>query len=156
MEPQAHNLDLFADYFQFYVCDGQSETDTGMLWDQIATDRMLAAGPDLVAVGTARNMDVPVTIEILSREPASDVADWDQVIECGVMFASGTVMAFGCTDYRPDAARFAVEPGTYRARVSYADLDDLSDDGLDGNDRYRVQLWPGPAGPIAVIKQRAL
>ena len=44
-----------------------------------------------------------------------------------------------------DAARIAVVPGTYRARISYGSLDKLSTDGLDGEDHYLVQLWPGTA-----------
>ncbi|MEC3949993.1 hypothetical protein [Sphingobium sp. HWE2-09] len=156
MQSQLHHLTLFADYFQFYVCDAQFQTDTGTLWDAVATDRMLAVGPDLLAVGTARNMHVPVTLEMLDGEPVEDFAEWDQVIECGVAFPSGTIIAFGCTDNPDDAPRFSFSPGSYRARISYAGLDDLSDDGLDGNDRYRVQLWPGAMGPISVMKSRAL
>lgn len=147
-------LELFADYFQFHVCDGDFRTDTATIWDEAAADRMLATGPDLIAVGTARNMDVPVILEISAAEPAVDVADWDQVIECGLALASGTLLAFGCTDDIGAAARFAVDPGSYRARISYGGLADLSDDGLDGDDRYRVQLWPGEADGIAVMKRR--
>lgn len=154
MENQLRSLDLFADYFQFYVCDGLFETDTGTLWDKATADRMLAVGPDLIAVGTARNMLVPLTLEILSGEPVKDFHEWDQVIECAVTFASGTVIAFGCTENPDDAERLQVEPGSYAARVSYGKLSDLSEDGLEGNDRYRVQLWPGETVPVTVIKRR--
>lgn len=154
MDEQRHQLRLFADYFQFYVCDEERRTDTGTIWDQHSTDRMLAAGPDLVAVGTARNMDVPVTLEILRAAPPSDVSRWDQVIECPLIVTSGTLVALGCTDSMEDSPRFAVTPGEYAVRVSYAGLDDQSEDGLDGNDRYRVQLWPGHVEQIEVIKRR--
>jgi len=156
MQSQVHQLNLFADYFQFYVCDAKFATDAGALWDEVATDRMLAAGPDLLAIGTARNMHVPVTLEVLDCEPVDDSAQWDQVIAGGVSFPSGTIIAFGCTDNPDDAQRFSVQPGSYRARISYAGLDDLSDDGLDGNDHYRVQLWPGVMEPISVVKPRAI
>ncbi|MGC5799364.1 hypothetical protein [Sphingomonas sp. NFX23] len=156
MKTQLHSLDLFADYFQFYVCDGHFETDTSTLWDEVATDRMLAVGADLVAVGTARNMDVPLKLEVHDVEPASDISEWDQVIDCGLSLSSGTVIAFGCTENPDDAKRFSVQPGSYKARVSYANLNDLSADGLEGNDLYRVQLWPGEEGSIAVVKQRSI
>ena len=100
MEHRRYDLELFADYFQFYVCDGAFATDTGTLWDDAATDRMLAVGPDFIAVGTARNMSVPVTIELTPDAPIDDFAEWEQVIECGMMVASGVVLAFGCTEER--------------------------------------------------------
>ena len=154
MENQQHSLDLFADYFQFYVCDGDFQTDTATLWDDTTTDRMLAVGPGLIAVGTARNMDVPLSLEVFSSEPVSDISDWDQVIECALALPSGTVIAFGCTDVQDDAERFQVDPGSYLARVSYGNLADLSDNGLEGNDRYRVQLWPGKTDGVTVVKRR--
>ncbi|MDW4736332.1 hypothetical protein NQ293_26040, partial [Escherichia coli] len=54
----------------------------------------------------------------------------------------------------PDAARIDVAPGTYRVRVSYGGLDTLSEDGLEGDDRYRLQLWPAPPIAVRVVKQR--
>jgi hypothetical protein len=56
------------------VADGDFQTDTGTLWDDATSDRMLAVGSDLIAVGTARNMDVAVTLEISSGEPVSDIS----------------------------------------------------------------------------------
>ena len=44
--------------------------------------------------------------------------------------------------------------GDYAARVSYAKLTDLSDDGLEGDDRYRVQLWPGFVSKVVILKMR--
>jgi hypothetical protein len=46
-----------------------------------------------------------------------------------------------------------VAPGTYAVRVLFSGLDTLSDDGLEGSDRYRIDLWPGSARELKVIKQ---
>lgn len=147
-------LDVFADYFQFYVCDERYETDTGLIWDEATTNRMLALGTDLIAIGTARNMDVPVQIELLASEPEIDFAAWEQVIDCSITISSGKLIVFGCTDNPDDSERLPVTPGVHRARISYSNLSDLSEDGLDGNDRYRVQLWPGPTADLVVRKRR--
>lgn len=155
MQNQYHDLRIFADYFQLYVCDGQFETDTDTIWDDVANDRMLATGTDLVAVGTARNMYVPLRLEVHDAEPADDFVEWDQVIDCGLSLPSGTVIAFGCTEDPNGAERFFVQPGAYKARVSYANLNDLSDNGLEGNDVYRVQLWLGEAGSVVLVKSRS-
>ncbi|GLK48431.1 hypothetical protein GCM10017620_14040 [Brevundimonas intermedia] len=148
----SRHFDVFADYFQFYVCDAAFQTDPGLLWDEAATARMLAIGPDLIAVGTARNMTVPVEIEVLNAAPAPDLDDWDQIVDCGVSLPSGKLIVFGCTENSDDADRIGIEPGDYAARISYANLGDLSDDGLEGDDRYRVQLWRAAIPPITVLK----
>ena len=115
---------------------------------------MLAAGSGVVRIGTVRNMHVPVSVQILEREPNDDSAGWDHIVEASLDVPSGRIAIAGCTDYFPDAARIDVAPGTYRVRVSYGGLDTLSEDGLEGDDRYRLQLWPAPPIAVRVVKQR--
>jgi len=146
--------ELFADYFQFYLQDESAEGNLGDSWSEEAVARLLAIAPGTIGVGTVRNMNVPVTVEILEGEPGSDLESWDHVTECSLDVPSGRIVIAGCTDYFPDAARIDIEPGTYRARVSYGSLDSLSEDGLDGDDRYRVQLWPAQSSELHVLKQR--
>jgi hypothetical protein len=100
-------------------------------------------------------MTVPVVLEIHSVEPPLDLNAWDHVTQCSIEVPSGRIVIAGCTESFPDAARIDVPPGVYQARVSYGALDALSDDGLDGDDHYRVQLWPGPACPVCILKARA-
>ena len=105
-------------------------------------------------MGTVRNMDVPVTVEIHDSEPQEDLTSCDQINECSIEVPSGKIVVAGCTDYFPDAPRILVEPGTYKARVYYSDLDTLSEDGLDGNDKYKIALWLGEAIEPKVLKRR--
>lgn len=133
---------LFADYFQFYLQD--DDQDLGNLaeaWTPAAVDRLLAVGPGVVGIGTVRNMDVRVAIEIHDGEPADDVDMWDHVVECALEINTGRIVVAGCTDYFPNATRIDVTPGLYRLRASYGGLDTISEDGLGGSDHYRVQLW---------------
>ena len=146
-------FEIFADYFQFYVCDETYVTDTAALWSS-DSDPMLAVGPDLIAIGTVRNMLVPVELEILTTAPKPDADAWDQIRDCGLRLASGALIVFGCTDDPDQAERIAVPAGDYAARISHGGLNTLSEDGLDGDDRYRIQLWPGAVGPITVLKPR--
>jgi hypothetical protein len=116
---------------------------------------LLAIAPGTIGVGTVRNMDVPVLSEIHDQEPKDDFCEWDHVVEASLDVRSGRIAIAGCTDYFPDAARIEVPPGEHRARVSYGALDTLSEDGLSGGDRYRVQLWLGPPIAPRVVKQRS-
>jgi len=145
---------LFADYFQFYLQDESGEGNLSDAWTEQAVDRLLAVAPGTVGVGTVRNMEVSVTLEILGSEPDLHPAQWDHIVECPLVVSSPKIVIAGCTDYFPDAQRIPVEPGTYRVRVCYAGLDTLSEDGLDGDDRYQLQLWPAPSTEPVVLKQR--
>lgn len=153
-----HEFSLFADYFQFYVQDDyEGIGDLSEAWTPEAVDRPLAVAPGTVGVGTARNMTVPVAIEIHSSEPVEELQSWDHVTECDLQVKSGRIVVGGCTDYLPEAARVPLPPDLYRVRISYGDLDSLSDDGLEGSDHYLLQIWPvlAPRG-VCVLKRRRL
>lgn len=152
---QSYSYTLFADYFQFYLRDEDAGGDLSGSWNEQAVRDLLAVAPGIVGVCTARNMDVPVGVEIRDTEPADDLGGGDHVTECGIEIPSGKIVVAGCTDYLPDAARIAVRPGSYRARIYYGDLDSLSEDGLEGEDHYKVVLWPSGDMSVRVIKRGA-
>ena len=149
------SLELFADYYQFYIQDESADGNLSDAWTDEAVDRLLAVAPGTVGIGTVRNTDVPLTIVILDREPKFNSDQFDHIVECSISIESGRIVAAGCTDYFPDAARIEVRPGSYRVRVSFEALNTLSADGLEGRDRYHLQLWPASVGPIEILKQRS-
>lgn len=124
-----HTFNLFADYFQFYLQDEAAKGDLSESWTEEAVNRLLAVAPGTVGIGTVRNMDVPVSVEVLAVEPALDLKAWQHVVECSLEVTSPRLVIAGCTDYFPDAARIQVEPGSYRVRACFAELDSLSEDG---------------------------
>lgn len=151
---QRFEYKLFADYYQFYLQDQTAAGDLSESWTQEAVARLLAVAPGTIGVGTVRNMTVPVVVEVTDTEPNEDTTEWDQVNECSLEVQSSRIVVAGCTDYFPDAARIEVKPGFYRARVYYGGLNALSGDGLDGDDHYKVVLWPSVPAPLRVLKQR--
>jgi hypothetical protein len=153
---KSHQLNLFADYHQFYLQDEVADGNLSDAWSQDAVRRMLAVSSGVVGVGTVRDMDVPVTIEFLESAPATDLSAFDHVAECSIAIRRGPLVVAGCTDYFPDAARFDLKPGTYKVRLSASGLDTLSEDGLDGQDHYLVQLWQAPFEEPTVLKQGAV
>jgi len=102
---------------------------------------MLALGPHVIGVGTARNMTVPVTVRICGARPDVSAEGFDRVNECAIEVETGRLVIAGCTDYFPDAARIEVVPGAYHVLIGYKGLDTLSKNGLDGDDSYRIFLW---------------
>ncbi len=134
-------FELFADYFQFYLQDEQSEGDLSNSWTKEAVSNMLAVAPGVIGVGTVRNMDVLVEVEVLDSQPNCNFDDWDHVTEASLEVPSGRIIIAGCTDYLPDAARIRVEPGTFRVRIYYGALDSVDESQLDGDDHYKIVLW---------------
>ncbi len=139
----AVELKLFADYFQFYIQDDdESVGDLSDAWTKEATDRLLAVSDRVIGIGTVRNMDVPVRIQIAAKLPELREDEWDRITRTSIECRTGRFVIAGCTDYLPDAKRLIAEPGMYDVLVGYKGLDTLSEDGLDGGDSYHLFLAP--------------
>ncbi|MGW3338032.1 hypothetical protein ACWDCL_11200 [Streptomyces sp. NPDC001009] len=65
----ATQLRLFADYFQLHVMDEDAEDDLGEAWTQEAVSDGIAVSRRTLGIGTAVDMDVTVTVELLDRPP---------------------------------------------------------------------------------------
>lgn len=135
-------LNIFADYFQFYIQDDNPMLALVEEWTQDAVDRLLAVASGIVGVGTARNMFVPVSIKFFDSEPFL-LADsvFDKINECDLEITKNNIVILGCTDSYCEAERIIVDNGIYRLRIYYANLDKLSEDGLDGDDFYEIHAW---------------
>jgi hypothetical protein len=84
--------------------------------------------------------------------PDDDVAGWDHVTEASIDVPTGRLFMTDLLawDRKPEL-RINVPPGTYRARAYHAGLNTLSWNGLDGDDHYRLVLWPGePCEPVVL------
>ncbi len=149
----SYTLNLFADYHQFYLQDEQAETDTPDDWGKQLTTQMIAVDPGIVGIGTARNLTVPVRVDLLDTRPDDDFDGWDHVAEASLDASSGQIVIAGCVDYFPEAKRLPVSPGSYRVRVYYGGLNTLREDGLDGEDHYHVVLWPEKHQSPQVLKK---
>lgn len=135
------SLLLFADYFQLYIQD-ESVTPALIQWTPQEIASLLGVAPGIIVIGTARNSTVPVNLAVFESEPPfTDEQSVTLLNECDLTVSSGKVIIAGLTDHQPDALHLALPTGLYRARIYYYNLDELSEDGLDGNDRYTVQLW---------------
>ena len=151
-------LELFADYFQFYIQDEEVDGDLSDSWTDEAVEILLATTAGTIGVGTVRNMDVPVTLKTYETQPEFLLDPENtigQINECDIEISSGKLVLAGCTDYFPEAERIVLEKGNYRARIYYGNLDKISEDGLDGDDFYEIHLWKTDRiQELKVIKDR--
>lgn len=143
---------LFADYFQIYLrC-----ADTMALpeiWDDAIVAQRVSPGPGCLVISTARNMTVPLRVLLHRERPALNPAAFDHLAEAALDVPSGRLVIAGLMDLPPDG--HAVPPGRLGALIGFQGLGTLSPDGLEGEDRYEVHLWPGAAvGSQAVTVHR--
>lgn len=144
-------LEVFADYHQFYVWDGGVEPLAPEDWsDEDVTNRAKVA-ENVFVVCPVRDMTVPVRISLLNSEPALDMKRYDHVVQGSVALPTGQLQVHECTG--GEVLAWKVKPGTYRVLALFSGLGTLSANGLEGQDTYHVALWPGAPVPLEVLKQ---
>lgn len=148
-----YQYEIFADYFQINLEDEQFAIDT-IDWNEEAIENMFAVGDRMMTMGTARNMDVPVTVEVRDDAPEEGLSSWDHVVEGSMEISSGCLIIRGCTDLPETSPHISLTAGWYRLRIYYGGLDKLSDDRLDGDDCYKIVLWPAAYAEPQILKRR--
>jgi hypothetical protein len=150
-----HYFNVFADYFMIDLLDDGIHSTFTTVDEEDLSDRVIVSD-GAVTIMTARNMSVPLLLEIGASPPGeavySEIETWDHVVDCSIQINSGRLVIFG-NQYYPDCPRVSVEPGTYEVRIFHGGLTTLSEDELDGNDVYRVVLTPGQPIEKKVIKR---
>jgi hypothetical protein len=156
-KPQrSYELMMFAEHYQFYMYD--SEADPGELsvyWDEQSRDNMLMVSDRILGIGTVRHLDVPVMLEIYDEEPKGEPLDeYDHVARCSMKIPSGKVVIAGATEDIYQAQKFDVAPGAYGVRVYYGALAEVDEEGFEGEDFYKIAIWPTDKPPrFEVMKQ---
>lgn len=146
-----YTYSIFADYHQFYLWDRDASPEAPTDYTDTDIERRIKAAPNVVVIQPERNMDVPVTLEVVATEPETDFDQWDHVAEASLELPSGHLEIHECTGGSID--RIDLSPGTYRVRAYFGALGELSEDGLEGQDHYRLVLWPAVFAPVGVLKQ---
>ncbi len=162
----SHKHQIFADYHQIWLEDNQaqegaseapsqraaaSDALVAQLLSEEARERYVGAASGILCLLTARAMPVPVEVEILAEAPPADFVGWDRVVEASLELPSGVLVIHGPTDYFPEAPRLTLAPGTYRVRAYFGGLTTVSPDELEGDDHYRVTLWPAASAEPVVL-----
>lgn len=129
--------------YQIYLQDEKAETEfSETMHDELIQD-LFSVGDRIVAIGTVRPTEVQVVIECLEEEPEDeDLEDWDQVVECSIDLPSATLVITNNIESFELASRVKLDaPGVYRMRIFYGMLDEVDDEGFEGDDFYKVVLW---------------
>lgn len=148
------DVEVFADYYQFYVQDGVVEPSAALDWTDEDIEHRAKVSENLVVICPLRNMEVPVSVEIHASNPLLDWNEYDHVVQCGLALPSGVLQIHECTG--GEVLRINIDPGCYDVLAMYGGLDAIDDHGLEGDDFYRIALWPAAeVEPLRVLKSWA-
>lgn len=146
---------LYADYYQFYLqaagADPAPDTGARDFWSKEALERKLAVVAGIIGVSTLRYDTEPVQVEVHERDPGVALEKWDHVVEGSLAVPSGSILIDGCLSLSEDSPRIPVAPGSYRVRVMSGGLGTVVSD-QEGEDHYRVVMWPKDYEPPRVLK----
>jgi hypothetical protein len=148
-----YKFHIMADHHQFYLQDGDFDPVAADL-DELNTKELLrkwlVVAPGLIMVRTARPMMVPVEIQIRRDPPRDDLSRWDAVVESGIVVPSGVLYVKGSSEEFGEPLEVA--SGCHAARVYYGGLGTLTS-YLEGNDHYKIALWPVFQYSVRVVKR---
>ena len=133
--------------------DDKANDDASEIWTDEALDLKLGTAKNTLAIGTFRNVDVDIELEIHDKEPQLNPLEWDHISQGYITISSGKCAVFGCTDYLPDAARITMPKGEYAVFSMAKGLDSITEDWEDADDYYKVIMWPSSTKEYKSIKR---
>jgi hypothetical protein len=123
--------------------------------DAADSGRMIGAACGLIDLLTPGqwNTSMPMRLEIWPAEPPDTAAAWDHEVDLDLDVEDGTLTfeASGGGGARHDVP---VPSGRYRARLAGRGYRELGLAGADGDDSYRLQLWPRSVDSEPVLRKR--
>lgn len=143
--------EICADYHQFYLTDAGKDPFAPEDYTEQDVQRRIKAADNVVVIQPERSMTVPVELEILDSRPPDDFEKWHHVAEASLELPSGKLRIEEWGNAEP-VDEIVLEARSYRVRAYYGGLDTLSFDGLDGDDHYKIVMWPSPVGDVTVVK----
>jgi hypothetical protein len=161
-EPLAStSLTVVADYGQIYIYDpaigGEAQGESvymDVLADATGSGRFVGSAEGLIDLLTPGqyNFRTPMLVEVWGQEPEDDRDGWDHEVDLDLDVPSG-VLVFEASG-GSGSTTADVPSGQYRARVSGRGFTALGHAGADGQDSYRVRLWPRAGASPAVLRKR--
>ena len=139
-----HNIQVFADYFQFYIWDRDVSTIAPENYTDDDVLRRLKVAPNVVVIQPIRNTIVPVQVDLHDVDPGFEPTEWDHIVECSLDLPTGGLQIGECTG--EPVLDLDIRPGSYRVRALFAGLETLSENGLEGT--ITIGLCSGSAHPF--------
>ncbi|XHR97254.1 hypothetical protein ACFJIV_11725 [Mucilaginibacter sp. UC70_90] len=148
------NFEFDTQYNQFYLSDSLCPREMGRtdFWTPEAYDGRLAIAEGILGIGTECYGPVKGELEVLdSVNENFDIAKFDHIVEGGIKVESGKIEILDCPTSTIQL-EVKVDPGEYRVRIYSSNLESV-EGGEEGDDYYRIELWPDNNITRKVLKQ---
>ncbi|SDQ01183.1 hypothetical protein SAMN05428975_5632 [Mucilaginibacter sp. OK268] len=150
-----YRLDFFTKHNQFYLCDSAYKSNTGSntFWTPEAYHDRLGVDYDILGIGIESYGHVKADLEILdSADPQTDFGQYNHVVEAGITIQSGLLQVLNFPDYK-SYLKLIIKPGKYRVRVYSSGLGNVDTEADEGQDHYKITMWPDSRMERKVLKQ---
>jgi hypothetical protein len=155
------DLVVAADYGQIYIYTAAMEfpTDDGNPYNDALDDgsdsgRFVGVVPGLIDLMTPGqwNFETPMRLEVWTAEPPDDRDAWDHEVDVDLDVPDGELVFEASGGGTPHPTR--IPPGSYRVRVSGTGFTELGFAGAEGDDSYRLRLWPRDDDTAPMLRKR--
>jgi hypothetical protein len=121
--------------------------------DATGCGRFVAVLPGYIQLLTPGqwNYKTPIRLEIWSVEPPDDRAAWDHEVDADFDVPEGQI-CFSAPACGVTAADILA--GSYRVRVSGKGFTEIGQAGANGDDCYRLRLWPRDQDSAPALRKR--
>jgi hypothetical protein len=154
-----YQLGVFADNFQFHLQDRGNESEFPEDWNDSLLQRLFACGKAVVGVGTVRDLDCEITLEVYEegldekeRDEEPQLAPYDHVAQCNIELPSGQLLIGGCTTPFEETTKIDLPAGHYGVRIFWSNLESTDALGFEGDDHYLLRLYPDTAFDEIILK----
>lgn len=152
------HFDFYTQYGQFYISsdsgeflDGNSGESNSMEDSKQSLKERLIIEKNALVVFTQSYGKVKGEIEILKEmSNNSDYSKYDHVVEGGINVESGELQILSWPGSETEL-EMKIKPGKYRVRIYSSNFASVVDD--DGDDYYRIEVWPSNDMEKKVLKQ---
>jgi len=150
-----YKLDFKTQYNQFYISDKESPNNTASdsFWTEKAHNQRLAMEDGVIGIGIQSYGHVKGELNLLSSvNNDKDYSKYDHIVEGGLNVKSGTLQVLDCPNSEVEL-ELKIKPGKYRVRVYSSNLVTADMDEVEGNDQYKIEIWPDSNMERKVLKQ---
>jgi hypothetical protein len=150
-----YKLDFYTEYNQFYLSDKASPKNTNStgFWTPEAHEDRLAIEKGVVGIGTESYGHIKADISILDiANNLIDTIQYDHIVEGGIEIESGELQVLDCPTSVINL-EIKLKPGKYRVRVYSLNLASADIDEDEGDDYYKIEIWPDTNMERKVLKR---
>ncbi|MEN0056717.1 MAG: hypothetical protein AAGC65_23765 [Mucilaginibacter sp.] len=150
-----YKLDFFTSNNQFYLCDSAYRGSTGSadFWTPDAYKARLGTAYDILGISTESFGHIKADLEVLDQpDTQTNFNKYDHVVEGGITIQSGLLQVLNFPQYK-SCLKLIIAPGKYRVRVYSSGLANVDTEADEGQDFYRIVMWPDNNIERKVLKQ---